>query len=92
MAKAVRIEKLEAHCSLCAEDNFLNIPLDQINLPCNPLKEGFAFDRYPGKNGQGILRAVCNIDKHVKRRPWIRDVVKYKFQFTEDGEFTTSNL
>lgn len=90
LASAVRINKIEAHCQFCAEDNFLNIPIDKIKLPYRPLREGFAFEKYSGN--QGILGAICGVEKHVKRRPWIKEVVRYRFQISKDGEFITNGL
>lgn len=92
LARAVRIERIEAHCQFCAEDSFLNIPVDQINLPYQPLRQGFAFDGYHGLMGEGILGAVCDVEKHSERRPWLENVVRYRFQFSEDGDFTTSSI
>lgn len=85
LARAVRIERIEAHCTFCAEDNFINIPVDMISLPYQPLKTGFVYDRHTGLNGEGILEAVCDVEKHSKKRPWIEKVLKYRFQISEEG-------
>ena len=92
LAKAVRIEKIEAHCAFCARDNFLNIPLGEINLPYRPLSDGFAYDEYPGMNGSGILRAICDVEKHAKKYPWVEREIKYRFQISDEGEFSTTKL
>ncbi len=92
IAKAVKVEKIEAHCTFCAEDNFLNIPVDRINLPYKPLKEGFAYEKYPGLNGQGILGASCSVEKYIKKRPWIEECIQYRFQISDHGEFSTSKI
>lgn len=92
IARAVRIERIEAHCALCARDQGINIPIDQDNLRDDPLKEGLAYDDFVGANGEGILRAACEVERHSKKNPWLEGALRYRFQISDQGEFSTRSL
>src|SRR3989344_262702 len=92
LAGAVRIERIEAHCSFCARDNFWEKTAEKIKLPYKPLNEGFAYDKFRGLNGEGILGAICDVEKHIKKYPSVESTVRYRFQISEQGEFLTSSL
>lgn len=51
-----------------------------------PLMEGLAVERFPGLMGEGNLGAICRVEQH----PIFADLVRYKFNFSESGEFVLS--
>lgn len=81
-SKAVRIEEIRAYCEECLKDEPMP-KLKEVRPMSESLKQGLAVERFPGLNGEGELGAICSLEKH----PDFADIVRYKFNFSEQGEF-----
>lgn len=87
--KAVRVKEIRAYCYRCLDEELMRgIPVTRTRVIDEPLSQGLAVDPFVGRLGEGILKAICGLEKH----PDFANLVRFNFRIAENGEFVLSDL